>query len=279
MPRSERRQLVDKADPQFPVAAQCAMLGISRSLFYHRPKGVSQTDLDIMARMDRMVVDDPTRGSRRWRRDLALEGIRICRAKARRLMRIMNIGAVGHRKSTTKSDPKAYKYPYLLGGLSIERVNQVWQIDISYIPMRKGYMYLTAIIDVCSRMILSWSVTNTMGADVVVACVSEALGRHGKPEIINSDQGSQFTGAEYVGLIKSLKTTKLSMSSRGRAIDNVYIERFFRSIKYEKLYLFEPQDGKHLFELCDDYIRFYNEGRGHSSIDDMTPMQRYRLAS
>jgi len=279
MPRSERRQLVDKADPQFPVAAQCAMLDISRSLFYHRPKGVSQTDLDIMARMDRMVADDPTRGSRRWRRDLALEGIRICRAKARRLMRIMNIGAVGHRKSTTKSDPKAYKYPYLLGGLSIERVNQVWQIDISYIPMRTGYMYLTAIIDVCSRMILNWSVTNTMGADVVVACVSQALGRHGKPEIINSDQGSQFTGAEYVGLIKSLQTTKLSMSSRGRAIDNVYIERFFRSIKYEKLYLFAPADGNELFDLCNDYVRFYNERRGHSSIDDMTPMRRYRLAS
>jgi len=212
MPRSERRQLVDKTDPQFPVATPCALLDISRSLFYYRPKGASQADLDIMARMDRMYVDDPTRGSRRFLRDLALVGVRICRAKARRLMRIMNIGAVGHRKSTTKSDPKAYKYPYLLGGLAIERVNQVWQIDISYIPMRTGYMYLSAIIDVCSRMILSWSVTNTMGADVVVACVSEAVSRHGKLEIINSDQGSQFTGATYVALIKSLETTKISMS-------------------------------------------------------------------
>lgn len=166
MPLSERGKMVDKADPQFPVAAQCAMLDISRSLFYHRPKGVSQADLDIMARRARMQDEYPTRWSRRWRRGLAMEGIRICQAKSHRLMRIKNIGAVGHRKITTKSDPKANKYPLVLGGLSMD---QVWQIDISYIPMCKGYMYLTAIIDVCSRIILGWSVSNTIGADVVVA--------------------------------------------------------------------------------------------------------------
>ena len=276
MPKRKRCQLIDAHDERYSIGEQCQLLSVHRSMYYYRPKGVSAADLAIMERMDRMYYQDPTRGTRRWRADLALAGIRISRGKVRRLMRIMDITAVGAKVSTSGGDPASYKYPYLLRGLAINRVNQVWQIDISYIPLKRGFMYLVAIIDVYSRYIVGWSVSNTMEATLVVACVEQAVKIYGEPEIINSDQGSQFTSYEYVECINLLTATKLSMNGKGRATDNVFIERFFRSIKYEKLFVYEPRDGKELFELCESYITFYNRQRAHSSIGEQTPWQYYQ---
>ena len=279
MPVKQRRKLVDAHDEQLSVAGQCRLLNLHRSVYYYKPKGISAEDLHIMQVMDRMYIEDPTRGSRRFRRDLALKGIRVSREKVRRLMGVMCLKTIYARPRTTISDPAAYKYPYLLRGLNVTRANQVWQIDISYVPMQRGFMYLVAIIDVQSRYLVGWSVSNTMDVSWVVDCLKATVQTHGIPEIINSDQGSQFTGHEYIEYIKSLKTVKISMDGKGRATDNAYIERFFRSIKYEKLYLHEPKDGKELFELCKTYISFYNDQRGHSSIGDVPPTRVYRTAA
>jgi putative transposase len=248
-------------------------------VYYYKPKGISAEDLHIMQVMDRMYIEDPTRGSWRFRRDLALKDIHVSREKVRRLMGIMCLKTIYPRPRTTISDPAAYKYPYLLRGLNVSRINQVWQIDISYVPMQRGFMYLVAIIDVHSRYLVGWSVSNTMDASWVVDCLKATVQTHGTPEIINSDQGSQFTGHEYIEYIKSLNTVKISMDGKSRATDNAYIERFFRSIKYEKFYLHEPKDGKELFELCKTYISFYNNQRGHSSIGDTTPSRVYLSAA
>lgn len=279
MPVKQRRKLIDAHDDQLSLSAQCRMLSLHRSVYYYKPKGVSATDLNLMRVMDRMYIEDPTRGSRRFRRDLALQGLCISREKVRRLMKIMCLKTIYPRPRTTICDPAAYKYPYLLRGLNITHVNQVWQIDISYVPMQRGFMYLVAIIDVYSRYIVGWSVSNTMDAGWVVDCLKTAVQRYGKPQIINSDQGRQFTGHEYINHVKSLETVQISMDGKGRATDNAYIERFFRSIKYEKLYLYEPKDGKELFEMCQAYISFYNNRRGHSSIGDVPPTRVYKMAA
>ena len=279
MPLNQRRQLVDGADTQLSISRQCRLLKLHRSSYYYNHKGISTEDLMLMAKIDRLHTEDATRGSRRMRWDLKLAGYHASRTKIRRLMTIMALKTIYARPRTTISDPAAYKYPYLLRGLEVTRVNQVWQIDISYIPLRRGFMYLVAIIDVYSRYIVGWSLSNTMEAGWVVDCVKQAIQRHGKPEIINSDQGSQFTSHEYVDYIKSLEYTKISMDGKGRATDNAYIERFFRSIKYECIYLYEFKDGQELFDMCKTYISFYNEQRGHSSIDDRTPSHVFRRAA
>ena len=279
MPVKQRRKLVDAHDEHLSLSAQCRLLNLHRSVYYYKPKGISAADLNLMRVMDRMYIEDPTRGSRRFRRDLALQGLCISREKVRRLMKIMCLKTIYPRPRTTICDPAAYKYPYLLWGLNITRVNQVWQLDISYIPMQRGFMYLVAIIDVYSRYIVGWSVSNTMEAGWVVDCLKTAVRRSGTPEIINSDQGRQFTGHEYTSYVKSLETVQISMDGKGRATDNAYIESFFRSIKYEKLYLYEPKDGKELFDMCSTYISFYNNCRGHSSIGDVPPTRVYKTAA
>jgi putative transposase len=279
MSLKQRRELVDGADAMLSVSDQCRLLKVHRSSYYYKHKGISAEDLELMEKIDRLYSQDATRGSRRMRRDLKLAGFHASRSKIRRLMAIMALKTIYARPRTTISDPAAYKYPYLLRGLEITKVNQVWQIDISYIPMKRGFMYLVAIIDVYSRFIVGWSLSNTMEAEWIVGCVKQSIQRHGMPEIINSDQGSQFTGHEYVDYITSLEYTKISMDGKGRATDNAYIERFFRSIKYECIYLYELKDGQELFDMCKTYISFYNEQRGHSSIDDRTPSHVFRRAA
>lgn len=232
-----------------------------------------------MRTMDAMYLEDPTRGSRRYAADLALAGIEIGRAKVRSLMRTMGIEAIYRQPATTIADGSRYKYPYLLRGLSISRTHEVWQTDISYIPMEKGFMYLCAIIDVYSRAIVGWSISNAMDAAWVVSVVKEAVAGYGKPGIINSDQGSQFTSDEYTGYVGSLETVKISMNGKGRATDNAYIERFFRTIKYEKLYLSPASDGLQLYGQCNDYIAYYNEKRSHSQIGKRPPAERLRQAA
>ena len=279
IPLNLLRAMVSADDPQYSIAQQCKMLGIQRSGVYYTPAQGSEQDLRIMRLMDAMYLEDPTRGTRRYCNDLRLIGHFIGRDKARSLMRIMGIEALYCRPRTTVLDPTKYKYPYLLRGVELVRPNQAWGIDISYIPMRRGYMYLCAIIDIYSRYIVCWSISNTMEAGWVVKTVDAAITRYGKPEIINSDQGSQFTSEEYVSYIKGLGLTKISMDGKGRATDNAHIERFFRTIKYDRLYRFVPENGKHLYDLCKQFINFYNCKRSHSRIGKVPPLLRFKEAA
>lgn len=279
IPLSERRKMVSSSDEEFSLKEQCDLLCIHRSGLYYKPRPASKQDLKVMRIMDQMYLEDPSRGTRRYCDDLALKGIFIGREKARSLMRTMGIYALYCQPRTTVIDPAKYKYPYLLGGLKITHSNHAWAIDISYIPMRSGFMYLCAIIDIYSRCIVGWSVSNSMEANWVVNTLKEAIRKNGKPGIINSDQGTQFTSDEYISYVKSLETVKISMDGKGRATDNTYIERFFRTIKYDKLYRFVPENGLHLYELCEQFINFYNNKRSHSSIGKVPPMKVYRMAA
>jgi putative transposase len=274
-----RRKMVDPKDDSFSIKDQCSMLQIHRSGLYYKPASCSNTDLEIMRVMDEMYLEDPTRGTRRYCDDLQLRGIQIGREKARTLMNRMGIHALYCKPRTTVLDRTKYKYPYLLRNLYVHRPNQVWCIDISYIPMQNGFMYLCVIIDLHSRYIVGWSLSNCMEASWVVETIKAAVERHGAPEIINSDQGVQFTSDEYTAYIKSLETVRISMDGKGRATDNAHVERFFRTIKYDKLYRFVPTDGLELYSLCDEYIRFYNTSRSHSSIGKVTPEKVYKTAA
>lgn len=271
-----RKKLVDREDPDFSVTQQCIMLSINHSTFYYKGRGISQQDLAIMLMMDKMYSEDPTRGTRRWRRELKRLGIMLGRDKIATLMRIMRMEAVYRKPRTTISDPTKYKYPYLLRKLKITRPNQVWQIDISYIPMARGFMYLCAIIDVHSRYIVGWSISNSMEAEWVVATYKRAVQGFGKPEIINSDQGSQFTSDQW---IKACEGVKISMNGKGRSTDNAFIERFFRTIKWDKIYLYTPRNGNELYSLCEQFINYYNNERSHSENGECPPVEAYRMAA
>lgn len=279
IPLNERVKLVERKSERLSISAQCQLLSFARSTFYHAPSMVSQKDLLIMGHLGELHLEDPTRGTRRMSNELALLAIECGRSKVRRLMNIMRMNVVYRRPRTTIADPRAYKYPYLLRGLKIDHSDQVWQVDITYIPMAKGFMYLCAIIDVYSRYIVGWSISNTMPAEWVVSTVKDAIDTHGPPQIINSDQGSQFTSELYVTYIKSLETVRISMDGKGRALDNVFIERFWRTIKYDKLHLTIPTDGVHLHQLCTEFIEYYNQRRGHSAHNYLRPAQVYSNAA
>lgn len=279
IPLPIRKSMIDKKDGAMSICNQCALLQIARSTLYYTPGRGNDKDLQVMKELDFLYMEDPTRGTRRMSKELKKLGYQVGRCHVRRLMQIMRLKTVYCRPRTTVIDPAQYKYPYLLRNLTIERPNQVWSLDISYIPMRKGFMYLFAIMDVYSRFIVGWSLSNTMEAEWVVNVLQTAILTHGKPEIINSDQGSQFTSEEYVAYIKSLETVKISMDGKGRAIDNVFIERFWRTIKYEKLYLLELVTGEQVRQACEAFISYYNHKRDHSSLDDKTPESVYKSAA
>lgn len=280
MPIEERRQMIERTEGAAAIVHQCELLCLSRSTLYYTPtKAYHEKDLQMMAELDRLHLEDPTRGTRRMRNELAKRGFKVGRCHVRTLMNVMRIKTVYCRPRTTIADPAKYKYPYLLRNLQIERPNQVWGIDITYIPMPKGFMYLAAIIDVYSRFIIGWSISNSMDAEWVTEVVKEAVQAHGKPEIINSDQGAQFTSDCYIDYIKSLEIVKISMDGKGRAIDNVYIERFWRTIKYDKLYLECPENGKELNRSCREFITYYNHRRDHSSLNDSPPASIYQRAA
>lgn len=276
---SELREMVDRKDGELSLTRQCALLDLPRSTFYYKPCDLSEKDLMMMCHLDRLYVEDPTRGVRRMVLLLRKEGFRVGRGHVRTLMQKMRLKTVYCRPRTTIADPAKYKYPYLLRKLSITAANQVWALDITYIPMKKGYMYLLAIMDLHSRYIVGWSLSATMEAAWVVNVLREAVNRYGKPRIINSDQGSQFTSDEYVSYVKSLDYTSISMDGKGRATDNAFIERFFRTIKYEKIYLCEPGNGRELKTICREFIEYYNDRRGHSSIGDLPPATIYIQAA
>jgi putative transposase len=276
IPLESRKKLVDREDPEFSIARQCEMLSINHSSYYYKKRGVSRQDLAIMLVMDKLYSIDPTRGTRRFRRELRRLGINIGRDKIATLMRIMRIEAVYRKPRTTISDPTKYKHPYLLRNLEVIRPNQVWQIDISYIPMARGFMYLCAIIDVYSRYIVGWSISNSMETDWVVSTYRDAVNRYGKPEIINSDQGSQFTSEDWMAACQG---SKISMNGRGRSTDNAYIERFFRTVKWEKIYLHTPRNGNELYLLCEQFVNYYNNERSHSENGECPPAEAFRMAA
>lgn len=275
----EKKRMIDPMDNKLTIQEQCTLIELPRSTFYYSNSGLSNEDLKLMRKMDEMYLEDPTRGTRRYSAELSAEGFKIGRDRARTLMILMGIGAIYPKPRTTVIDKTKYKYPYLLRNLNIERVNQVWEIDISYIPMRYGFMYLAAIIDVHSRYIVGWDISNTMEASWVIKTIKNAIKEHGAPEIINSDQGTQFTSEEYVEYIKSLKTVKISMDGKGRATDNAFIERFFRTIKHDRLYLNPSRDGHELYNECEDFINYYNNRRTHSSIGKIAPGKVYKKAA
>ena len=279
MPLDTRRKMIDRQESPISICHQCKLLGVARSSLYYTPSKASNKDLQLMEMLDKLYLEDPTRGTRRMSHELQKKGHKVGRCHVRSLMQIMRLKTVYCRPRTTIIDPSRYKYPYLLRNLEIQKPNHVWSLDISYIPMVRGYMYLLAIMDVYSRCILGWSLSDTMEAEWVVNTLRMTVNKYGRPEIINPDQGSQFTPDEYVDYVKSLETVRISMDGKGRAIDNVYIERFFRTIKYEKIYLERPETGNELYHICSQFIQYYNERRDHSSIGNNPPFIVYQRAA
>jgi len=239
MSRAQRRARVEREDPALPVLQQCRLLAVSRASVYRRPAEVNDEDRAIMALIDRQYLARPYYGSRRMAAWLATQGHPVNRKRVQRLMRLIGLVAVYQRPNTSKPAAAHKVYPYLLGGLSIDRVNQVWCSDITYIPMAKGFVYLVAIMDWHSRAVLAWRLSNTLGADFCVEALEEALARFGRPEIFNTDQGSQFTSDDFTGVLRRHEVT-ISMDGKGRCMDNVFIERLWRSLKYEEVYLCMP---------------------------------------
>jgi putative transposase len=279
MTLSEKLKLVDNKDNKVSILKQCDWLGINRSTLYYTPIVESEYNLSLMRAMDELHYEDPTFGSRRLCISLQNMGFKVCRDKVRRLMKLMRLVPLYCKPRTTVIDPTKYKYPYLLRGMTIDKPNQVWMIDISYVPLERGFMYFFGIIDVYSRKLLGWSLSNTMDAKWVCDTIKATINQFGAPQVINSDQGSQFTSDEYIGLIKSYKNIEISMDGKGRAIDNVYIERFFRTLKYEKLYICPARDGLTLWKNCQTFIDYYNSQRIHSSLDYKTPDLLYYTAA
>ena len=266
---SERRAMIDQAKP-LPVVRQCKLVDLARSTAYYRPAPVSAEDLRVMRLIDEIHLRLPFYGSRRIRDELEDGGERVNRKRIQRLMRLMGLVAL-YPKRRTSAPGKGHKiYPYLLRGLTIDRPNQVWATDIVYVPMAKGFMYLVAIMDWYSRKVLAWRLSNTLDTDFCVEALQEALHRFGRPEIFNTDQGSQFTSEAFTDVLKD-HGIAISMDGKGRWVDNVFVERLWRSVKYEDIYLKAYETPTQLHRGLEDYFCFYNTRRRHSKLNRRTP--------
>ena len=259
---------------ELPLTRQAELLKLSRSSLYYQPHPVSVADLAIMRRMDELHLEHPFAGSRMLRDLLRQEGVKIGRAHVITLMRKMGIEAIYRRPNTSKPAPGHKIYPYLLREMKIERPNQVWAMDITYIPMARGFVYLAAVIDWHTRRVLSWRVSISMEVDFCLEAVEEALARHGRPEIFNTDQGSQFTSQPFTGLLSD-NAIAISMDGKGSWRDNVFIERLWRSVKYEEVYLKAYDNVAQARASLGRYMAFYNAKRPHSSLGARTPDQAY----
>ena len=269
--------MVCRGHPSLSLSRQCRLLSIARSSLYYSPKGESAANLSLMRRIDQLYLKYPFYGSRQMARQLRREGLRIGRHRVRRLMRLMGLQAVYQAPRTSVPHPEHKVYPYLLKGLSITRPGHVWCADITYIPVRRGFLYLVAIMDWASRKVLAWRLSNTMDADFCVEALEEALARFGKPEIFNTDQGSQFTSEAFTSVLEAAEI-KASMDGRGRCLDNIFIERLWRSLKYEAVYLHELADGFAARRVIASWIAFYNTERPHSALGGITPAEAWRQA-
>jgi len=274
MSRAERRTLIDREAPALPVSRQCRLLSVSRASVYRRPAEISEEDCTIMALIDRQYLARPYYGSRRMAAWLATQDHVVNRKRVRRLMRLAGLVAIYQRPNTSKPAPAHKIYPYLLGSISIERVNQVWCADVTYIPMAKGFLHLVVIMDWMSRAVLAWRLSNTLGAEFCVEALEEALFRYGRPEIFNTDQGSQFTSNDFTGTLERHEVT-ISMDGKGRYMDNIFVERLWRSLKYEEVYLNAYASVAEAKAGIGAWLDFYNEERQHQSLRYRTPRQIY----
>ena len=256
------------------VSRQAKVLNISRGSVYYKPRLVSATDLGVMRRIDELHLDYPFAGSRMLRDMLCREGIAIGRRRVATMMKRMGIEAIYRRPNTSITAPGHKIYPYLLRGQKVERPNQAWAMDISYIPMVRGFVYLAAVVDWFSRRVLAWRLSITMQADFCIEALQEALARHGRPEIFNTDQGSQFTSAAFTGVL-SANAIAISMDGKGAWRDNVFVERLWRSVKYEEVYLHAYDSVAQARASIGRYLDFYNRRRPHSSLDRRTPDEAY----
>ena len=265
--------MVDRRLSSLSVVRQCQLLDISRSGLYYRPVGVSDEDLNLMKLIDHQYMATPFYGARKIAAWLKSESHSVNRKHVRRLMQLMGLRAIYRRPRTSKPTPGNKIYPYLLNGMEITRPNQVWCADITYIPMARGFLYLVVIMDWYSRYVLAWRLSNTLDAAFCVEALEEAL-RNGRPDVFNTDQGVQFTGKAFTGILEQ-HGVEISMDGRGSYRDNLFIERLWRTVKYEEVYLKSYRDGKEARTEIGEYFRFYNTERPHQALGYKTPDEEY----
>jgi putative transposase len=265
---------IERSHPRLSLRRQCRLLSLSRSVLYYTPAGENAVNLKLMALIDRQFLETPWYGSRQMARWLRRQGQTVGRHRVRRLMHKMGLTPIYQAPKTSEPHPRHKIYPYLLRHLTIERPNQVWCADITYIPMRRGFLYLVAIMDWATRKVLAWRLSNTMEVDFCIEALREAMARYGKPKIFNTDQGSQFTSFEFTQVLKQAEV-KISMDGRGRWIDNRFIERLWRSLKYECVYLHAFETGSEARRGIGNWISYYNRDRPHSGIGGLTPDEAY----
>ena len=266
--------MIDATDPKLSVSRQCRLLCLNRSSYYYKNKPVKPEDLKLMRLIDEQYLKTPSWGSRSMRNHLRRLGYKINRKRVQRLMRLMGLEAIYPKPKTSRPHPAHKVYPYLLRNMVVERPNQVWAADITYIPMNRGFMYLVAVMDWHSRKVLSWRISNSLDTEFCTQAVEEALGRYGAPEIFNTDQGAQFTSNEFSELLKSHKV-QISMDGRGRVQDNIFIERLWWTLKYQYLYLWSFNNGTELRQGLGQWFEFYNSERCHQALDNLTPDEVY----
>lgn len=267
--------MISAGHPEVSVERRCELLGLPRASYYRGPaSGLRCGDLELMRRIDELYLEHPWMGSRSMADRLTTPDAPVGRERVRRLMRKMGIESLAPKPGTSKRQPRHPVYPYLLRGVTIDRSNQVWATDITYIPMARGFMYLIAIMDWATRKVLSWRLSNTLDTRFCVEALKEALFKYGAPEIFNSDQGCQFTSEAFTSVLKA-RNVNISMDGKGRFKDNIFIERLWRTLKYERIYLRAYETATELYKDLKDWFTWYNEKRGHSALDKLTPNEAY----
>ena len=274
MSLAEKKALIDPANDTISLRAQCRLIRLARSTRYYRNRPVRDETLKLMHRIDEVFTDCPIFGARQIQHKLREGGFHVGRRRIRRIMQILSLEAIYKKPNTSKPHPGHQVYPYLLKGKTIDRPNQVWCADITYIPMKRGFLYLVAIMDWATRKVLAHRISNTIHVDFCVDALRDAMDKYGKPEIMNTDQGSQFTGGDWIGALKAAGV-QISMDGRGRYLDNIFIERLWRSLKQEAVYLHELTDGFTARRVIKDWVRFYNHDRPHTAHGGKTPAWAY----
>ncbi len=277
MSSEQRRGWIEWQQPTLSITRQCALVGVPRSTVYYEPVAVSATDLELMRQLDEQYTRTPFYGSRRMTAWLRTQGYGVNRKRVTRLLAVMGLEAIVPRRRLSTPAPGHRIYPYLLRDVSIDRADQVWSTDITYIRLRRGFAYLVAVLDWYSRYVLAWELAPTLDMEFCLTALETAL-RHGRPEIFNTDQGAQFTSAAFTGRLEAADV-RISMDGRGRALDNVFVERLWRSVKYEEVYLKDYVDFRDAVRNLAIYFRFYNRERLHQALGYRTPAVVYRAAA
>jgi putative transposase len=274
MSQTARLGMIARPHPQYTIVEQCALLKVPRSTLYYKPELVSDEELKLMRRIDEIFTKWPFYGSRRMVAELRGEGHDVNRKRVQRLMRLMGIEAIYQKPNTSRKHPSHKIYPYLLKNLTINRPNQVWCADITYIPMAQGWVYLVAVMDWFSRRVLAWRLSITMETDFCVEALQEAMDLYGKPEIFNTDQGVQFTAATFIETLAA-QGVQISMDGKGRFLDNIFIERLWRSLKYEEVFTHAYTSVLEARRSIGRWLNFYNNERKHQALGYRTPSQFY----